>query len=206
MKKILLRVVLTGVTLFVLAVVGLILLTNQPAAPTPDFSAPRDRDEAWRQDVAFLRDEFLKVDRSFTEETSQKFLDILDNLYEQVPSHSDNEIVVAITRAAAASGNGHTRAYLMRNGNYLKWLPIRYYWFSDGLFVVRTTEDYSQTFGARVLAINGIAPEELMSRMRDLIPGSDSWVVYNSTYLLNSPEFLNGMDVIPSAESVCINI
>lgn len=43
-----------------------------------------------------------------------------------------------------------------------------------------------------------------MSQMRDLIPGSDSWVVYKSTYLLNSPEFLNGLDVIPSAASVSI--
>jgi hypothetical protein len=204
LKKILIRIVVLGVIVVVLAQVGLILLTKQPGAPTAEFSAPQGRDEAWRQDIAFLRDEFLKVDRSFTEDASQEFLGLLNDVYEQVPSLSDNEIVVEITRAAAVSGNGHTRAYLMRNGNYLERLPIRYYWFSDGLYVIRATEDFSQTLGARVLAINGIAPEELMSQMRELIPGSDTWAVYKSTYLLNSPEFLNGLNVVPSADSVRI--
>ena len=43
-----------------------------------------------------------------------------------------------------------------------------------------------------------------MSQMQDLIPGSETWVVYKSTYLLNSPEFLNGLGVVPSAQSVPI--
>ena len=202
MKKIIIRIVVIGVAGCVLTVVGLYLLTEQPGAPTPEFPAPQSRDEAWQQDIAFLRDEFLEVDRSFKEEAAHEFLDILNRLFEQVSSMSDNQIIVGITCAVAVSGNGHTRAYLMRNGNYLKRLPIRYYWFSDGLFVVRATEDYAQTLGARVLAINGIAPEDLMSQMRDLIPGSNSWVVYKSTYLLNSAEFLNGMNVVPSAGSV----
>jgi hypothetical protein len=131
-------------------------------------------------------------------------LDILNRLDERVPTLSDNRIVVEITRAVAKSGNGHTRTYLMRNGNYLRRFPVRYYWFSDGLFVVRATEEYSQTLGTRVVAIDGRAPEDLMSQMRDLVPGSDSWVVYKSTYLLNSPEFLNGLDVVVNAESVPI--
>ncbi len=204
MKKILIRIVVVGVAGFVLVVVGLIVLTAQPGAPNPEFSAPQGRDDAWHQDIAFLRDEFLNVDRSFEGETAQQYLDTLNGLYEQVPSLSDNEIVVGITRAVAASGNGHTRAYLMRNGNYLRRLPIRYYWFSDGLFVVRATEDYSQSLGARVLTINGRAPEDLMTQMSELVPGGDSWVVYKSTYLLNSPEFLNGLNVVPSEESVPI--
>ena len=204
MKKILIRIVLLGVAMVALVIVSLVVLTEQPNAPTAKFPAPQNRDDAWRQDIGFLRDEFLKLDKSFTPETSQEFLDILNHLYDQVPSLSDNEIIVGITRAAATSGNGHTRAYLMRNGNYLRWLPIRYHWFSDGLFVVRTTEEYSQTLGARVLAINGKAPEVLMRQMRDVIPGSDSWVVYKSTYLLNSTEFLHGLNVIPSADSVSI--
>lgn len=71
MKKIVIRVVALGTVLLVLAIVGLILLTEQPEAPAPEYAVPQGRDEAWHQDIAHLRDEFLRVDRSFTEETSR---------------------------------------------------------------------------------------------------------------------------------------
>ena len=61
MKKTLIRIIALTVAGFVLAIIGLFLLTEQPAAPIPEFPSPKDRDEAWRQDIAFLRDEFLNV-------------------------------------------------------------------------------------------------------------------------------------------------
>jgi hypothetical protein len=202
MKKILISIVVAVVALFALLVGAVYFLEKQPGAPVADFPAPQGRDEAWRQDLTFLRDEFPQLDRSFTEESSRQFRDILSRVQDQVPSLSDNEIVVEITRAAALSGNGHTRAYLMRNGNYLRWMPIRFYWFSDGLYVVRAIDKYTRTLGARVIAIGTTPPETLMGQMRERIPGSDTWVVYKSTYLLNSPDFLNGLNVVESADSV----
>ncbi len=195
MKKLIAQML--GVKWFVQIIIGLFNLTSQRTAPIPKFPSPQDRDEAWRQDITYLRDEFLKVDRSFTEDTSQEFTSILDSLYGQVTSLSDNEILVEITRATATSGNGHTRVFLMRQGNYLNRLPIRFYWFSNGLFVVKATANFSETLGTRVMAINGNPTEELMSRMWALIPGSDSWVFYKSSYLLNSPDFLHGLGAIP---------
>jgi hypothetical protein len=193
-----------GVKWFVRVIIGLFNLTSQRTAPAPKFPGPQDRDEAWRQDIIYLRDEFPKVDRSFTQETLPEFTSILNGLYGQVTSLSDNEVVVEITRAAATSGNGHTRVFLMRHGNYLNRLPIRFYWFSNGLFVVKATVDFSETLGARMMAINGHPSEELMSRMRELIPGSDSWVLYKSSYLLNSPNFLHGLGVTSDPDTVPI--
>ncbi len=198
------RLVVLAAAGLALATAGLLALATQPEAPTPEYPPPRDRDEAWRQDIAYLRDEFTKVDRSFSAEASKRFQDLLGRLHEEIPSLSDNELVVGITRAVAASGNAHTRTYLMRNASYLRRLPIRWYWFADGLFVVRATEDHRHTLGARVVAINGIPPERLRQDMRDLIPGSDSWVAYKSTYFLNSPELLNGMKVLAGAGAVPI--
>jgi hypothetical protein len=204
MKKIVIRIIVAVIVSFILTISGLYFLTEQPDAPTPKFPAANDRDEAWHQDISFLRDEFLKVDRSFNEVTSQGFLNILNYVYEQVPSLSDNEVVVEITRAVTKSRNAHTRVYLMRNGNYFTRLPVRFNWFSDGLYVVRATDKYANTLGARVLAINNRAPEELTKKLPDFISGSDSWVIYKSTYLLNSPDFLNGMHVVSSTDSIPI--
>ena len=53
--------------------------------PDPVLPAPKNREEAWRQDIDYLRCKFLEVDRSFTQETSKEFTIILDDLYEYIP-------------------------------------------------------------------------------------------------------------------------
>lgn len=70
MKKILIRIVLLGVAVVALVIVSLFILTEQPNVPTAKVPAPQNRDDAWRQDIGFLRDEFMKLDKSFTPETS----------------------------------------------------------------------------------------------------------------------------------------
>lgn len=204
MLRVILRVVFAVAALLILVVVGMELLTSQPKSPVANFPPPADRDEAWRQDLAFLRDEFTALDRSFTDAAAHAFAIEVNRLHDQASNLTDNEIIAGITHAVALSKNGHTRAYLMRNENYLPRLPIRFYWFSDGLWVVRALDEHAQTLGMRVVAINGITPEVLRERLRAYIPGGETWVTYKSTYLLNSPAFLNGIGVVPDDRAVPI--
>jgi len=182
------------------------MLADQPTAPIPEFSSPQGRDDAWRQDIAYLRRDFPRVDRSFTPETSRKFDSILSQTDERVPLLSDGEIAVAITRAVATSGNAHTRTFLMRHGNYFNRMPIRIYWFSDGLYVVKATAEFAEMLGTRLVAIGGVPIEALIVQMRDLIPGSDTWVLYKSSYFLNSPQLLHGVGAISDPNAVPLTL
>lgn len=202
MKKLLLTIAATVMLLTVIVVASLEILTEQPDAPVTELRPPGNRDDAWRQDIRFLRDEFLLIDKSFSEDSAREFVATLTELYDNVATLSDNEIVVGVMRAVAASGNSHTRTYLMRNDDFLRRLPIRFYWFSDGLFVIRATEQFAETLGSRVIAIEGRRVEDLVAHLRDLVPGTRSWLVYKSTYLLNSPDFLNGLQVSPRPDLV----
>ncbi|MBV7334816.1 hypothetical protein KFU94_42580 [Chloroflexi bacterium TSY] len=119
-----------------------------------------------------------QLDRSFTEATQASFVSRLDILYDQTPSLSNNELIVGIMRAVATAGNAHTRTYLLRHGNQLQRWPIRFYWFADGLYVVKALPKYADILGARVVSINGERPERLLVKMKDLVSGTDSWARY----------------------------
>ena len=163
--------------------------------PTPRFKEPADRDGAWQQDIEYLRDSFPKYCKSLTEESEAEFESILAQIHRSVPSLSDNELIVGILRAVAVARDGHTRVNMKPSAQKLRRLPVRFYWFSDGLYVIKATPEHADALGDRVLEIDGRRPEELVDQMGDIISGGQTSVRYSSSYFLSSPDFLNGMGV-----------
>ena len=168
----------------------------------PRFTAPTDRDGAWRQDIEYLRDSFPKYCESLTDDSVVAFEGILNEIRRSIPLLSDNEIIVGILRAVATARDGHTRVNMKPSSQKLRRLPIRFYWFSEGLYVIKATREYAETLGARVLEINGRRPEELVDQMGDFISGNETSVRYSSSYFLGSPDFLNGIGVLADPDSV----
>ena len=62
---------------------------------------------------------------------------------------SDAEILMRMAAVVALSGNPHTRLYLLRNRTELRRLPVRLWWFNDGLYVVRARTDHRDLLGCR---------------------------------------------------------
>ena len=174
--------------------------------PSPRPSLSADRDEAWAEDIGYLRDSFPKYNRSFDERSLYEFQSILDSTYSNIPTLSDNEIYVDIMRAVAAAEDGHTSVNMAPSAGKLRRFPVRFYWFEEGLFIVKASSDFASTLGGRVRAINGTDPEELVSQLEDIVPGGRTAVRYESSYLLNSPDFLHGMGAVSNPESVPFKI
>jgi len=174
--------------------------------PTPRFTAPTDRDEAWQQDIEYLLDSFPKYCKSLTEESEAEFEGILNRIHSSVPSLSNNEIIVGIMRAVAVARDGHTRVNMKPSAQKLRRLPVRFYWFSDGLYVIKAAPQYADMLGDKVLEINGHKSEELVVHMGDIISGNETSIRYSSSYFLASPDFLNGMGVLADPDSVPLTL
>jgi hypothetical protein len=115
--------------------------------PLPKLSHPKDRVEAWQQDLDALTSRFLLYDRSFPPNRRQAFRRRIDALRSVLKELSDQAIMVRVARALALAGNGHTRLYLLRNRTEVRQLPIRVWWFRDRLHIVRTTSEHSKPYG-----------------------------------------------------------
>ncbi len=168
----------------------------------PSYPTPADRIEAWRQDLDVVRRRFLKYDRSFGSAARRAFAQAIDRLEASLSDLNDQEVIVALSEAVALSGNAHTRLYLLRNRVELRRLPVRVYWFSDGLFVVRATPAQRDALGCRVTAVAGRDPREVRERVARLFAGNESWVDYKSPYFMTSPEILYGLRMIADMEQV----
>lgn len=161
-----------------------------------------DRLERWRQDLDTLRRRFLPVDRSFSPAESALFLERIESIEKDLPGLNDSQVTMRIAAALATAGNAHSRLYILRNRTELRRLPIRLWWFSDGLRVVRSTEAHRGLLGCRVSSIAGLDPRVARDMVAPAFAGSPGWTDYMSVYSLTSPEALHGMGVARGADRV----
>ncbi|HET7461096.1 MAG TPA: hypothetical protein VFJ82_07600 [Longimicrobium sp.] len=153
--------------------------------------------DLWRADLRFAVDSFLPRDRSFSDAARARFRNAVAALADSATVKTDEEMIVGLARAVAFAGNAHTRLYLLRNRGELRRLPVRVWWFDDGLFVVRARPGYEALLGARVLRICGRSVDEVRRAVRPLYAANESWASYISGYTMTSPEVLAGLHVCP---------
>lgn len=181
------------------------LLSGCGSIPVP---APTDagRVAAWQQDLTYLRDEFPRYNNSFDEHSLAQFDRIVSATLAEVDRLSDNQIYVRLLEAIATANDVHTSLSMTPSRGKIRRLPIRFHWFSDGLYVVRARTDQSDLLGSRVVSIAGSSAESVLQQMRTLIPGNHTWVRYESAYYMSSPDILQGMGVSPDADVVEIEL
>ena len=172
--------------------------------PLPVLPTPRDKVEAWQQDLDNVLIRFIRYDRSFTPETRKAFIDRIAALRQSLATKPDLQIMVELSRAVALSGNAHTRLYMVRNRTEVRRLPIRVWWFKDRLHIVRATPKHANLLGCRILKIGAMDVRDAAARVRGLKAGNDQWQRYMSAYYLTSPDLLFGAGVIASPEQVAL--
>jgi hypothetical protein len=107
--------------------------------------------------------------------TPEAFDAAVAGLHGRIGHVSDREILVGFDALAAMIGDGHTS--IDTDGRYRRF-PLAVFWYGDELGVVRAAVDDGRVPGARLLAIDGLAVEEIDRRLRPLIPkGENAWYV-----------------------------
>lgn len=168
----------------------------------PRYPEPDGRVAGWRQDLEALAERFLRFDRSFTPAERSLFIERVENLRDRLPELDDSEIRMRVAAAVALSGNAHTRLYLLRNRTELRRLPVRLWWFGDGVYVVRSTSRHEELLGCRVDAIEGLPARFVRDSVATAFAGNPSWIDYKSVYYMTSPGALHGFGLAPDPERV----
>ena len=92
---------------------------------------------------------------------------MLTNVKSQLESLSDNQIILQLSRCVAMANNGHTTIHL----SGMDKIPVRFYWFADGLYIIKTDKSSAQYLGAKVSAINSIKTDTVLRRLKPYLSG-----------------------------------
>jgi len=162
------------------------------------FESPKNRNEAWSQDLSHLQNNYFDLCKSFSKDAIEKANKIIDSIKLNIDKISDNRIKLLISKSVSIADDGHTTAYF----GQFETIPLKFYLFDDGLFVTNAKVGKEKYLGAQVIKIADKPIDELISYVDTFISGNKSWVRYKSSYLLTSPDFLEGIGLVDNISSI----
>lgn len=145
-----------------------------------------------REDLAALRDTWLPQDKSFNDAERRDFAHVVDAAMADADRMSVAEFALMVQKATATAHNGHTTAMI---GEALRALPIRAWWFADGLYVVSADKDHKDLLGTRIERFGALSSEEALRRVTPFISGTEERARYLSAAFLTSPDVLKAIGI-----------
>jgi hypothetical protein len=79
---------------------------------------------------------------------------------------------MAVRRIVSLAENGHSNVSTGSIFGFYGLLPIRTYWFTDGLYIVRARSDHAGLLGTRITAIDSTSVKKLRQQLGDYWSGT----------------------------------
>jgi tetratricopeptide (TPR) repeat protein len=165
--------------------------------------------EKWREDLRFMAQEMPKRHKDlFHRMTREQFETAIKNLDARIPQLSRNQIIVEMARIVAMVDDGHTNLYPTRDPKVgFRVLPVKLYFFKDGLFVRSAKKEHVALVGARIVKIGDSNTEQALSKVRELIGRDNEMdVLFFAPHLLVMPEILQALGISSSADNARLTI
>lgn len=172
----------------------------QHVRPHAEASADAATPEARRADIAFFREHFLAVDRTYSEAARAEAETRLAALEAQAGAVSQAYFELELARIVALADNGHT-AYFPgpRSRRFNRITDVRFAPFGEDFYVLRASPASADLLGARLVAIDGHSAAEVRDVARTLGGGTAAWRDRNAAYFLESPEQMQALGANASA-------
>lgn len=164
--------------------------------------------EQWREDLQFLKTRVHnKYDNLFYNVTAQEFDNAIATLDMQIPNLQPYEIAVEMSKIVAMFSIGHTNLWLFPahghqdNGSvptsHFNTLPVKFYKFSDGLFIQSVDKKYENAVGGKVLKIGNMETSHALEAIRP-------YVAYENEqgFISNAPFYLTILEVLNTAKII----
>jgi hypothetical protein len=167
------------------------------------------RDEGWRADLAFLAREIKRrAYAPFREISEPEFDAAVARLAEDVPGLSDFQILAGMMRLLRPLGDGHAFVLPAQDGKDAQLaLPVKFYRFTEGLFVTAASEACRQLVGAQVLSVDGHPVDEVLAAVEPLISrDNDQQVTWIGPEMLRWTPLIHALGLISDAGQATLSV
>ena len=163
----------------------------------------------WRADLKQLVTELERNHPDpFNETPRTVFLDAVAKLDRRIPELAAHEIIVEFERLVALVGDGHTNINMLNSaGVDFHVLPLRFGFYSDGVYIEAADASYAGAVGGRVVAIEDTPIDSVMARIRPLVSrDNDEWVAVATPHLMSLIEVLHALRIAKGLDGVRVRV
>ncbi len=175
----------------------------QRLTATEDLSQ-LDRNAGWRYDLHLYASELMRrLYDPYRKVSKKEFDGFVAALNREIPRLTDNQVAARMHVLAAKMGDGHTNLRIPTT----KCLPINFYFFREGPYIISAAPGYADLVGAKVLRFENLSPDAAFKIVEPLIPRDNAM-----TLLDRAPKFLrclpitNGIGMTSTDKEMSITI
>ncbi|WP_298902938.1 hypothetical protein [uncultured Psychroserpens sp.] len=161
---------------------------------------------SWEEDFVFLKKKVEKMVPQYKNDTNKK---AFDNIYEIISSsemgNQKEEVVFALQRLLNTLNDEGCNVPLFQKGVDLKILPIKTYWFNDGLYILDASNGYKEIIDKQIVKINNINIQDVFNTIKPVLNADND---YYKKYLFQAygliPSLLKTVDLGTSNDEVTL--
>jgi uncharacterized protein (TIGR03437 family) len=171
-------------------------------------TAQTTRDNNWRTDLDLLATQLPRLHANLFYYTPRSVFDeAVAELRNDIPSLTDVEVIVRMSAIVALAHDGHTALSFGAKVSTFRLLPLQFFWFDDGLFIVGASTDYARAAGAKVLRIGNRSADEAYAALKPIISyENDIWARYQSPGYLRIADILQALGIANSNADVLFQL
>jgi len=187
---------MTRRTLIFLALAATIPIRMICAAAESASTALNSLDvKQWRADL----DHFVSTIETyhcnaFHDISKKDFMVDVSALRAKIPSLNREQVIIGLKHLAALVHDAHTGLDLTTSPPVgFHALPLKVYWYADGLFVQAAPREYKNIVGAKIVRIGSIPTDEALKRIATLAEASGEWTYRSEVQFFFRGEVLHAL-------------
>ena len=169
------------------------------------------RNEGWRYDLSVLAGEVRRkgfiVKRDVTLE---QFEAKVRELHAAIPKLTDWQVVLGLKKLMVFLGDGHTALWDAGDNQFFgSAVPLRFFWFEEGPFVIAADPKYKELLGAQVLEVDGRRPDEVMAAVAPYVNSDRNnprAPRQSATYAMRNAAMMHALGIAKSADALTLTV
>lgn len=167
------------------------------------------REEGWRFDLALVERE---VKRRMVDPhrliRAGRFDAALRALMAAIPDLTDAQIYVELRRLIRLVGDGHSLVGRdPARPDLLLTLPVQFYLFAEGLYIIAAAREHAGLLGKRVVALDGQPIEAVLAALEPLISrDNDQWVLHQVPFAVRETPVLHALGLLDAPDRASLTL
>lgn len=164
--------------------------------------------KSWEEDLAFLKKKVEKVVPLYKNVENKKAFDAVYKIIGTSDiGNQKEEVVFALQRLLNTLNDEGCNVPLYQKGVDLKILPIKTYWFNDGLYILDASNTYKDIVGKQIVEINNTKIEDVFNSIKPFLNADND---YYKKHLFQAyglmPALLKTVDLGNSTDKVILKL
>lgn len=160
--------------------------------------------EMWIEDIDYLKEQLINNHVNLFAYTKEEdFNEKIEYLKNMIDKLDYEEMKVEISRVIASIKDAHTSLVFPAR----RFIPLKFYYFNDGAYIIDSTKDYENLLFKKVIAIEDINIEDVLEELRSIISFENEYFFKaQSMKYLQVVEVLYGLLIVDNMNKIKITL